>query len=240
MRAGDPVHVLEADRAGEAGTEHRHHRSRRVEPLDQVLHRLELRGARELDREPRAQVRVGLDDGDVEGRRARPARRPWRRTPRGLLALAAALAAPVVGRRRGRAAAGPGRACCHRCSALMICSASVLRHLEGEHTRVAPAPVRRPRRSTASAAGAAACWVVVDDPTASTFTFVEHVLTSRPVALGGRGRRRDVHVVTGSDLVGDTAVGVDGHRHRDEVLGCDRVRERAATDRPSPTRTSRW
>ena len=70
VRARHPVHVLEADRAGEPGTEHRHHRPRRVEAAGQVFHRLELRGARELDREPRAQVR---------GR----ARRRRRRRPRG-------------------------------------------------------------------------------------------------------------------------------------------------------------
>jgi len=70
VRAGDAVHVLEAHGAGEPGTEHGHDRSRRVEPLDEVVHRLELSGPRELDCEPRAQVRVGLDDGDVVGRGA--------------------------------------------------------------------------------------------------------------------------------------------------------------------------
>ena len=69
-----------------------------LELLDEVLDRLELRGAGELDREPRAQVRVGLDDGDVEARRRLDAgSRPWRRTPRRYLLLAAALAAPAVG-----------------------------------------------------------------------------------------------------------------------------------------------
>ena len=70
VRARDPVHVLEADRTGEPGTEHRDHRPCRVEPLHQVFHRLELTGACQLDREPRAQLRVGLDDGDVVARGA--------------------------------------------------------------------------------------------------------------------------------------------------------------------------
>jgi hypothetical protein len=98
VRARHAVHVLEADWARESGPEDGHDRPGRVELLHQVFHHLELRGARELDREPRAQARVGLDDGDVEaGRSLHRVHNRGERLHGGYLLLAAALAAPVSG-----------------------------------------------------------------------------------------------------------------------------------------------
>src|SRR4051794_13720849 len=88
-------------------------------------------------------------------------------------------------------------------------------------------------------AGAAAA-PLVDAPTASTFTrsrrysyeplppWSPGVRWGAVATLVAGGAGRDVHVVTGGDLVCDPAVGVHGHRHCDQVLALDRLCERAA------------
>ena len=66
VRAGEPVHVLEAHRADEAGPEDRDERTPRREVLDELFDGGELRRARELDAEPHAERVLRLDDCDIE------------------------------------------------------------------------------------------------------------------------------------------------------------------------------
>ena len=141
VRARHPVHVLEADGTGEPGPEHRHDRRGRVEPLDQVLHRLELRGARELDREARAQVSRRARRRRRRRPTSRPGRRPWRRTPRRLLAARGSLGG--TRRRHGRVRRQEHEVDLATLVGVDHLQRLVLRHLEGEHARVRRAPARR-------------------------------------------------------------------------------------------------
>ena len=82
MRSREPVHVLEAHGAHEAGTEHGHDGSSRRQFLDEVFDRLELGGVGQLDGESRPERVVRLDDREVEvGSLDAYEARPWRTTP---------------------------------------------------------------------------------------------------------------------------------------------------------------
>ena len=62
------MHVLEADRADEAGAEDGHHRPAGSSRWTSSSIVSNCAGAEQLDREPRAERVVGLDDRDVVGR----------------------------------------------------------------------------------------------------------------------------------------------------------------------------
>ena len=234
VRAGDAVHVLEAHRADEAGTEHGDHRTRRVEALRRALRssRTDAAPASSTARRVRSawsgsttatSNARGLDAGVDRGVGLH-----------GVTGCSPRRRRPTAGRRRL-----PGgqehevelarRRCWRRSPAARRPG------LTSKVSRPESTSARRP--SVATPAGAAA-----HDRRGADREHLDVAQDVRPTteaAVGvGRRRGRDVDVVTRRDLVGDAAVGVDVHRDRDQVLLGDRRRRSCRRCRPRPTRRS--